>query len=70
MKVEPNINLGQILQIVSLVTVVISATFWLNSQFHNLDLRVSGIEATLNHLADVDDRLDDLERDVALLKQN
>ena len=69
MKFDTTITLGNIVHILSLISTVVGASFWMSGQFHALDLRISTLEITLTRLADLDDKLDGIERRVLILEQ-
>ena len=65
MKFDTTINVSNV---ITFGTIFLTAALWMNSQFHALDLRISTIETTLNRLANLDDRLDNIEDRVLILE--
>ena len=75
-RLDPTINYGHILTVVSFIVAGVAAYYGLKGELLTVDLRVAKIESTLQQLANVvilaarqDEKLNSIERSVDRLEQ-
>ena len=76
-RLDPTINYGHILTIISFIMAGVGAYFGLRGELQNVDLRVAKIESTLQQLANVvvltarqDEKLTAVERRIDRIEQS